>query len=158
MSIIYLYKSLVLSQIEYADVIYDGLSHKDCQFLQRIQNKALKSILHLDKRTPTDVVHEMAGIEPLKERRRQHVCTQVYKGIHDLSTPRVNEMFECVGAEHERTTRSVARQDVQLPRYKLKVARRSIAYRGGLYYNDLDTNTRAAQSVNVFKKRMCATG
>ena len=101
-TILYLYKSLVLSQIEYADIVYDGLSKKDSKFLQRIQNKALKSILHLDARTPTSIVHEIAEIDTLEERRRQHVCTQVNKGFHDLSRNRINGLFESVCTENDR--------------------------------------------------------
>ena len=68
-TILYLYKSLVLSQIEYTDIVYDGLCNKrDARFLQRIQNKALKSILHLDSRTPTTVVHEIAELDTLEDR------------------------------------------------------------------------------------------
>ena len=78
---IYLYKSLVLSQLEHADIIYDGLSQADSNYLQRLQNYGLQSILHCTPGIPTADLHELALKSQLNIHMNKHVCVQVYKGI-----------------------------------------------------------------------------
>ncbi len=156
-TIVYLYKSLILSQIKYGDIIYDGLSDKDSQFLQRLQNKCLKTLLHLDPLTSTVDVHVIAGIKTLKEGRVDHVCVQVYKGLNQLSTEVVNQMFTHVGTENDRITRSCTRQDL-VPNSRLQINRRSIAYRGPVYYNNLPVETRQAPTLSTFKEMLAHNG
>ena len=67
-TILYLYRSLVLSRIEYADIIYDGLQQGGSDCLQRLQNYGLRTILHCPPRTPTAELHRMANISVLSER------------------------------------------------------------------------------------------
>ena len=157
-TILYLYKSLLLSQIEYGDIIYDSMSEKDSQYLQRLQNKCLKSILHLDPRTPTDELHKTAGIKQLKERRFEHVCLQVYKGVNAQSTPTVNELFATMSEEGSRTTRATARGDLVIPHSRLEIHRKSLKSRGPQYFNQLPMQTRQATTVSVFKRCMAKSG
>ena len=151
---VYLYKSLVLSQIDYADILYDGLNQTQGQYLQRLQNTGLRTVLNCDPRTPIDELHKRAGIKTLKERRRDHVCQYVYRGIHGLSTPRMNEMFSPLESVHNRNTRAVVRGDLAVPAYNLSISRRCFAYRGAVYYNMLDNNVRDAPTLNQLKEAL----
>ncbi len=157
-TILYLYKSLLLSQIEYGDTIYDSMSERDSQYLQRLQNKCLKSILHLDPRTPTDELHIAAGIKQLKDRRFEHVCLQVYKGVNELSTPTVNELFTAMTEDGSRTTRATTRGDLVVPHSRLELHRKSLRSRGPQYYNQLPMHTRNAVTVGAFKRCMAESG
>ena len=114
-TIIYLYKSLVLSQIEYADIVYDGLSQTDRDFLQKVQNAGLRTVLNCNPRTPINVLHEMADLKTLKARCKDHVCQYVYKRVHGMSMPEVNSMFTTLNTVALRTTRAVERRDLAVP-------------------------------------------
>ena len=104
---LYLYQSLVMSRIEYADVIQDGLSQTDSLFLQRIQNYGLGTLLKCNPRTHITDLHDMANLEMLSERRKKHVCVQVHKGLLQESTGVVNEMFARVSDQRERESDSI---------------------------------------------------
>ena len=116
--------------MEYADVIYGGLSEKNSQYLQRLQNRGSETILHMDPCTPTEELHKIAGLEYLNECRKPHICTHVYSEIHQLSTPCVSELFVKVGNNRERVTGACACSDLTLPNYSRQICRKSTAYRG----------------------------
>ena len=148
----YLYQSLVMSRIEYAYMIYDGLNQSDANYLQRIQNYGLRAILNCDPRTHITDLHKMANLELLSERRKNHVCVQVHKGLLDESTNLLNEMFVKVSDVRERETRSSVRQDLVEPQVKLEISKRCFSYRGAVYYNSLNTNIRTSTTMCAFKE------
>ena len=53
-----LYRSLITSLMDYCDEIYDTLSAKDNQDLQRLQKCALKITLQAPKRTTANKIHK----------------------------------------------------------------------------------------------------
>ena len=134
------------------------MSSRDSQYLQRLQNKCLKTILHLDPMTPTVEVHDQAGIKPLHERRYEHVCTQVYKGVNGLSTQVINNMFPLIEEDGRHTTRASTRKDLVVPNTRLQITRRSMSYRGPVYYNQLSIETRSSTSLCVFKQKLSSSG
>ena len=54
---LYLYRSLVLPIFDYADYVWDCLSQQDSLTIQKLQNMALKNILHVPRITPTEQIH-----------------------------------------------------------------------------------------------------
>ena len=157
-TIIYLYKSLVLSQIEYADIVYDGLSQTNSDYLQKIQNAGLRTALNCDPRTPISVLHDMAGLKPLKARRKDRICQYVYRGVNNMSTSEINSMFVTMGAVSTRATRAVKRGDLVVPHYGLSLCRRSFAYQGAVYYNSIEWAVRELPMLNQFKKALIDPG
>ncbi len=129
--------------------------HKgDSDYLQRLQNMGLRTILHRDSRTAIADLHQEANIEDLADRRKQHVCQYVCKGLHKLSTPVVNSMFKERQDVSERTTRAVVRGDLEVPKCSLEIGKRSISYRGPSYYNKLDPVVRNSPTLDLFKRAM----
>ena len=53
-----LYKSLITPLFDYCSVVYDCLSARDTDRLQKIQNCALRIILKMDRRTHIKDMHE----------------------------------------------------------------------------------------------------
>ena len=53
---------------------------------------------------------------------------------------------------HLRNTRQ--KNDVELPKCRLKTGQRSFAYRGAKLFNDLPKNIRETNDLNLFKKRI----
>ena len=105
----------MLTQIEYACIVYNGLNQGDSEFLQKIQNSALRSILHQNARTPIADLHTEAGLGMLADRRQVQVCQYVYKGVNGESTPFINNMFSGVRSVRERPTRAATRGDLVIP-------------------------------------------
>ena len=149
-----MYKSLVLSQIEYADILYDGLNQTECQYLQHLQNAGLRTALNCDPKTSISELHKMAGIKTLKERHREHVCQYVYRGVHGLSTSKINNMFVALEYVNSRSTRDVVRGDLAVPSYNLSTTRKCFAYGGAVYFNILDNSIHDMPTLNQSKKAL----
>ena len=73
------YKSHVLSVIDYADVLYANASSTILDNLQVQQNRGLKTCLGKHLLTPTDQVHALAYLPTLAERRKAHIKIYAYK-------------------------------------------------------------------------------
>ena len=66
-----IYKSFILPIIEYGNIMYHKSCKNQLKKLQRIQNQALKLCLGLDKRTSTNLIHKLANINYLEDRREK---------------------------------------------------------------------------------------
>ena len=74
-----LYKSLIRPHFDYGDVVFDCLNQKDSLTLQKLQNMAIKNILHVPRRTSTRDIHSRTNLELLVNRRWCHVATEMFK-------------------------------------------------------------------------------
>ncbi len=142
---------LVLPVLDYCDVVYDCLSVKDCQTLQRLQNYALRVILQSGFEIGTQNMHEILGLCHLSSRRHMHTLNYVYSCAHDLAPPNVCSQMTPVHETHQRNTRAAERYDLQLPNYHLDMSRRSFRYRGPFYWNFTDLDIRSKPSLPAFK-------
>ncbi len=64
-----LYKTLVLSILDYSDMVYDCMTKRDSESLQRLQNGACRIILKKGKCTSTDEMHKSLHLFRLVDRR-----------------------------------------------------------------------------------------
>ena len=78
-----IYISHVLSAIDYCDILYVGAKVDTLEELQRLQNKCLKTCLSKHMLTPTDIVHSLAGLPTLKNRRTYHIRNYAFKICQD---------------------------------------------------------------------------
>ena len=94
-----LYKAFVRPVLEYGAIVLLSASPYQLKQLQIVQNRAIKIAYRLPWRTGTDEIHEIAGIEPLKE-RYQNLAN---KFIHSLETN--SELFKLQKSLHEINTK-----------------------------------------------------
>ena len=92
--------------LDYRDVLYDGLSSKDGQMLQRLQNNALRIILKQDRGTHITDLHSEANVLMLNTVRKHHLCQQTYKGLNGLAPMYVTEKINLLDNTQNRSTRS----------------------------------------------------
>ncbi len=155
-----LYKSLITPLLDYGDIIYNTLSARDNNVLQRIQNATLKIILQVPKRTSTVDIHRMLGLNMVADRRHEHTLTQVFKCTHGLAPEKVSRQIvhrTTENTRHDMQTRSMTRDDLLVPDYRLETTRGSFRFRGPSWYNRLDQDIRTAPSVNAFKNALRRT-
>ena len=82
---IQLYKALILPIIDYNDIIYDLLNKEQEIKLQRIQNRALRTVFK-GKHLSTQEMHDKAQVETLAIRRKIHMLGLMYKRAKDRIT------------------------------------------------------------------------
>ena len=78
-SLLRIYISHVLSAIDYCDILYVGAKGGSLEELQRLQNKCLKTCFSRHILTPTDLIHALAELPTLSNRRVFHTRTHAFK-------------------------------------------------------------------------------
>ena len=89
-----LYSSLIEPHFVYCCSHYDGCSTRAANLLQIAQNKALRAVMSVEQHYLSEALHRHLEIPPLSENRKYHTVCLAYCGIHDLSSTRVNDMFQ----------------------------------------------------------------
>lgn len=94
---IMLYKSMILSIIDYGSIFYGSANSNHLKRLQSIQNKAISIIALLPKRTNTDYYHDELGIQFLEERRFRQLMLLAFKFCqNDTNLLVKNTVEQCI--------------------------------------------------------------
>ena len=146
-----LYQSLIVLIYDYCDVVYNCISQRDSQTLQRLQNMGLKSVLKVGKLTSTEFVHSTLGVLPLDMRRDMHVTNEMAK-IHLSVAPDSNiNMFQTELLTGP-CTRRQARGVYALPKFKLEMSKWNFRYRGPTILESLLIYVTTQPNVKRFKQ------
>ena len=80
-----MYKSLVRSCLEYADVVWDGCSETDRDLLEQLQYEAARLVTGAIKGTSRESLLNQVAWVKLKERRSYHKLKMIYKILNNLA-------------------------------------------------------------------------
>ena len=78
-TLLLVYKTYILPVIEYGDVIIHNTNSNLLAKIQRFQNRCIKFCMGLNVRTSTTLIHKLARINMLNERRESHLLNLAYK-------------------------------------------------------------------------------
>ena len=84
LSIRHIYCRSVRPALEYASVVWCGLSASDSALLERLQRRAARLIPNIApcSDTPHSIVLARAGLEPLSTRRKADLAVLAYQFVH----------------------------------------------------------------------------
>ena len=112
--------------------------------------------------TPTIDMHVELGLEYLSTRRDHHVSTTVYKGLNDLSTPFINELFHPVHERNEdgqgRVTRAQTNNELSVPQSLRESGEKRLSVRGSQSWNGTPAIATNSPSLNSYKRNVKKTG
>ena len=145
-----LYSSLIDPHFVYGCIHYDGCSAKAANALQISQNKALRAVLAVDPRYPRASLHQELNIPNLATCRKYYTVCSAYKGLHDLSSQFINNMYRV--HENPRCLRSSSSLTFKPDRCGTVAGSKSLYQRSHVYWSTLPTNVKNSSSLNVFKK------
>ena len=94
-----------------------------------------------------ETVHQMS----LEKRRQYRTCLQVYKGVNNLSTPMINEMFELTNYSTYQT-KSVSNRDLRITMTRLLLVDKNIRCRGPKIWNTIEPELKIIDSYEIFKR------
>ena len=146
-----LYNSLILPHFDYGYIVYAPMSNKCANTLWVLQNGCLRVCLLVGRESDIQTLHAVTNTLLLDTRRKQHGCNLVYKGLHQLSTPTINNMFNYVHERHPKTMRSSTNLKLDVPRCKLKITQGNLRHRGPRYYNTVPADVRCCVTFDRFK-------
>ena len=100
-------------------------------------------------------MHLALGLEYLIDRRGAHTSTMVYRGINNMSTPFINQLFQKTIDTNPngegRITRSQTSKNVVIPRSNKVYGDKRFQVRGGVNWNALSQATKYSPSLQTFK-------
>ena len=143
-----------LPVLDYADIVYDCLTVRDCNELQRLQNYSMRVLLQSGFDKSSSEMHSELELYRLADRRHMHTLDYVYKCVYGLAPERVCSQLHEIQTVHNRQTRATERHNLAMPNFRLDMSRKSFWYRGPFYWNLTDLSIRQTPSLNCFKSSL----
>ena len=128
--------------------------HIETNTAMYLYNSCIRNCLKSHRLTPRIDLYSQSGILPLFAQRRIHTCSLLHRGLNEISTSYINNMFNLVSNRGGMVRRLEIRGDVETPRYRLEVTKGNVAYRGPKYYNNLDRDSRGIESKRAFTRKL----
>ena len=146
--------AMVISHLDYANSLYNGLPKCTIEKLQRVQNIAAKVVLGRKKRDSSMACLVELHWLPVAFRIQYKLCMLVYKCLTN-SAP--DYLISLIKKRISRPGLRSASDELKL--HPPKVCRetflkRSFAYSGPYYWNTLPLTVRACTSLETFKSRL----
>ena len=145
-------RCIVMSRIDYCNSLYFGLSKKNINKLQRIQNSLARLVLRAPFRSLSIPLLMTLHWLPVELRIRFKVALVVFKCRNKLAPIYLEDLL----SDHvpTRSLRSSGADYLCVPRVKTVVASRAFSSAGPFVWNDLPSNVRTARSVELFKRNL----
>ena len=91
-----IYKVTILPILDYGCTVWGFCSKKKSDFLERLQNKAMRIILRTNRLTCTQFMREKLGLLTLFNRRRYMRLQLVYRMVNDYNCPQATTRLLCI--------------------------------------------------------------
>jgi hypothetical protein len=139
-----LYNSMCKSHLNYCITLWGSACSSYILPITTLQNKFLKSVLFLPKRTNTIALYKLAMQLNLSKLYKLAVLTIIYKVIYSpLSTPTPTiNLFTLVAASHAHRTRSAHDSNLFIKHSITSTRHNSISIQGPLLWNSLPSEIK----------------
>lgn len=141
-----IFKSYILSFLEYGSMFLEGLPISCENKLQRLQNKCLHVCHRSGRFTSNFELHTRSRVLPLRLRRKMGTCLMMYKKIK--ADPKIIYKPNRIG------NRSGGTLIVKEPKPNRESFKKSISYIAPTTWNDLPSFIRNSNNVAEFKRRL----
>ena len=135
---------MILPYMEYGDVFMSGANQVDLDKLQRLQNRGLRICLQSETRTTVYDLHKHSKLQKLEHRRVAHLRNLIFKKT--LKAPELQ-------AVPRRSTRANDGPLLVVAQPKNELFKKSVHYKGGILWNELDGEIRNIKDLNTFKRK-----
>lgn len=142
-TLILLYKTLIIPQLDYCDTVWGNAAKTSLSRLDKLQNAAGKIILGLPRRYPTEVLLNDLKWDKLDCRRNFHLNIMVYKSLCNLLPSPLCNIFHTVASSHSHLTRAGSQGNLVIPPCKSESAKRKFTSRGVVSFNSLPSHVKA---------------
>ncbi len=118
--------------------------------LQLVQNVACRTMLLADKYTNISEMHNELGLMQLKCRRDVHFGNLCHKTVHSDEKTGLSKFFVKIHDRGTRVSRRTNEYNVCVPNIRSNIGRKSISFRGPVFWNALPNNLKSQVKFNSF--------
>ena len=147
---ILLYNSLVASHFNYADTVWSGCNQNSKNKLQRTQNCAIKSILGMKRREPSEKALKAANLLTLEEKRKVHEAVYTHKALSGKLPKAITEEYQQYTSTMN--NRSAERKILSIPKHKTENYKNSPLYRTIKTWNNTPDILKKNTDTTIFKQ------
>ena len=145
-----LYFAFIYSKIKYAIEVYGNCSSTNMNKMLILQNKLMKMLLKLDRRTSTNYLHKMLNICKVND---IYLCC-LLNFVNDVLCGRCPDVFKNY-FEFRRNVYDVRRKgQVKIPAARLPFGDKAVRIHGASFWNKLNTSVVPFRLKKCFKKKM----
>ena len=145
-------QTLVLSHVDYCDSLISGLTMKQNQKLQRIQNACVRYVYNIRRSEHLTAYFKKLKWLKIKERRELHQLTLLHKIIKTGEPSYLASTFRPTHPSHMHNTRSRNNLTLTIPKHRTSSYSNSFLVSAIRSWNKLPTHLRNCSSVSSFKK------
>ena len=141
------YRALVESHLRYGNLLWGHLSVTKLHKLQKLQDRAITLI----QSAPIKETIPSATLS-VEELIKYDQAVMVRKILNEQCPEIFKQKFTKRSQISTYETRRL--NDLQVPRPRLEITRKSFSYQGTKVWNDIPNNIRDAESISIFKKQL----
>ena len=151
--LINIFKSLVLPDFDYCDVVWAGLNKGLSDRIDKLYNRAARIITQSDWETRSVDILKMLQWDTLGVRRHQHSAIVMHKIIHNKAPEYLTEVFNPMCDSIVYNLRD-SNYNLTLQKPKTESLKKSFSYRGAKLWNSLPNSIKSKQSLEPFSKSL----
>ena len=146
-----IYKVTIAPILDNGCTVWGFCSKKNSDFLERLQNKAMRIILRANRFTCTQFMREKLGLLTLFNRRRKMRLQSVYRIVNVYNCPRQLQGYHVLRSD---LRGKVLRDNRELHLPRTKTAMGQFMYAAAKEWNELQTDHRNCSSRKIFKTKL----
>ena len=144
------YKAVIQSRFDYCSAIWGNAGKGSLDKLQKLQNRALRSVLKVDWSFSSSDLFRVLKVDNLSDRRDKHVLHMMYTIAHEMTPGEFLKYF--APKEYHYGLRN-ARKCFEIPKPRTNFKKRALSYRGIKNWNKIPTKIKE-MSYSAFKKNV----
>ena len=146
-----LYKTLIQCHLDYCDGVWSNTGKGYIEQLSLLQKRALKIVLMVNRRYPTEQLFCQLRIDSVTERLNFRTILFMHKILYGGVPEYISRRFS-YRTFHYRTRKSD--YSLCIPRVKTNYGKRRLEYRGAIAWNNLTNDLKGTMSTFSFRKQL----
>ena len=146
------YKSIIAPHFEYCGTILYFINESDIATLQKLQNRAMRIILHCNRYTPIELMLDTLKFMSVKQRICYNTLLFIFKIKEGMFPKYLVDRIQYTRERHDYETRQ--RDNFYIPFRKKTFTQNYIYYNGLKMFNALPSDIKIIHNLNQFRRHI----